>query len=214
MRVFALRVVLAAAIAGVLLRALPWLHEHRTRVFGYSWPFELLVLTWLALLPIFLVSGRVTTSLSRLESRLPNVASQVEVLRVISPYGAGGCLAGLFFSGLLFWANFCGINFQPFPSPWIVAMGLALIVPLLLPPRHVGVTWTANDAIHVAWDDGSTFEVPLRSIDSTEQLLRENAFPFERFGRGTWRPLVLSDADERRFRQIVDDMRQRRVLRG
>ncbi len=209
-----LRIVFAAALAAVFTVSMAWLDQKRTQLFGYSSSLTLFILPWLGVVPVLLLSGRVSTALARIEHEGRTERPRTNALRIVSPYRAGSLLLVMVATACLFFWNAATINTEPFPLLWMAAIGSALVLPPLLPPRRVGTLWLEGDGLHVVWDDEASFRIPLRSIERAEEVLDDNSFPFERFGRGAWRPLVLGEADELQLRQIIDDMKRRRSLHG
>lgn len=197
-----LRILFALALGAAFVGTMSWVDQERDRLFDEGWTFWRLVATWLAAGPLFVLSGCATTSLSRMDfaARLGAPATTIPVTSHFRPVGL--VLMVAVFS-VMFFLNFATINMRPFLWPWMIATGVALVLPPLLPPRRVGVAWPQRESLAVEWEDGSAFRVPFRSIDSAEQLLDPSEFPFERFGHGTWRPLVMAKADERRLQQLI-----------
>lgn len=208
---FPLRIVFTGAAAAVFAMGMAWLDRERSRLFGYTSSLPLFVLPWLAVVPVLILSGRISTALARMDHEGSAGLSPPHAFRVVSPYRARAPVLVVVASTFLFFWNAATINTEPFPLLWMAAVGSALVLPPLLPPRRVGTLWTEDDYLRVVWEDDASFRVPLRSLDRAEEVLDETSFPFERFGRGTWRPLVLCEADESQLRQIIEEPRRSRA---
>jgi hypothetical protein len=151
---------------------------------------------------LFALSSRVATGLSRVGTKFEVPGG--DFMLITSPYRAQALLLTALLAALCFLVNFAGINMHPFMWPWMIAIAGALLLPLLRPTCRVGVAWEEAEVLRIVWEDQSTFSLPFRSLDSVEQLVVSGDFPFERFGRGAWTPLVLSHRDERRLEQALE----------
>jgi hypothetical protein len=217
---FSLRILIAVAAAAALVFVVTGLSSESSRLITDALLSELLFrhlgfvsffFPWAAVIPVLTLSGRASEALARMEHEgRAECPAAVRVTQVVSPYRAGA--ATLVIGATFLMSLFNIVSFLThFPVLWMTSIGMAIIAPLLRTPRRVGDAWVDGDELHVAWDDGASFRVPFRSIDSVDQLLLdESDFPFERFGRGTWKPLIMSAADELCLRAIIEDPKRSR----
>ena len=205
MRPLVARLGLALTTGAALASGMTWLDQQRFRVFESSMGHVPLLLSWVAIAPLLVASGRAATAVSRRAYRGAVANEEGPVVSVESPYREGAAVLAIISSSILFVLNFGGMNMTPFLWPWKISVAVAALLPVLMPPRVVGIVAIAGGTLCVDWEDGATFRVPLRSVDKVSQLLEPNDFPFERVGQGTWKPLVVRVDDEHWLRALIDD---------